>query len=1752
MCADINANLLFKPSSKDGFYLFLRLNHRGKRLMMRTKMISQKWLAFVLSLTVFLSAASSAFLPSVKVEAAAGNPNLGPFSIYDALPAPGQFVNETGFGGINNLNETWDNNNLGNGISLGGFGGSIVFKTNAPVLNSADHPYGIDFTVYGNAFSGFEEPGAVAVAQDDGTGKPGKWYNIAGSEHYEDSTIWDYRATYTNPDPEFANANGISVPWVDNFGAAGVIKVNPYHKHSYYPIPANYPLSQAPFDNLQHSYSGVKLAAQKNAFGYTDTYPNGSGLYNLAGNPYIASSAKGGGIDISWAVDENGLPVSLDSIDFIKVSTAVQIDAGPSGEISTEVTSLQIHEADASVGITPKLNSITLTGIQSGSGSKKISIQDSVYLYNDIKVNADSIKVTANGTADQIFVNNTLGTVNTEVNKVITLSETKPRLVRVIAQQEKNEPRIYYLSILKGSDKLDADIERTAQYVLNGAVNSEWQAVGIAQAGKKVPESYYNQLINNLKQANGTFSKVTDYARYSIAISALGYDASSFEGYDFINKITNNTRMINQGVNGPLYSLIALNSGNYQVPENAEWTKEKLLEEILKYQGSDGGFSLALDSASDADMTAMTLIALAPYTDQSEIKTAGERAVAWLSTNQKPHGGYGGESSESVSQAIIGLTSNGIDPTGAAFTKDGINLLDKLLSFAKPDGGFAHLLSGSSNGMATEQALQALEAYNLFANKAGRLYEFAGKTLPGVAFPVAITIDIEGPQASIAVGNATGTSALNALESFATSEGIALNVVNSAYGKYVKGIANIEEATYGGYDGWQYAVKRNGEWIHPGVGIADFELQSSDHLLVYYGDFNTQLVNAAVVTPTLLVTGQDFSVQVNKETWDWTNNQTIIVPAAGAKVTFGSKSAITDANGVAVFNGGLATAGTHNGVITQYVTDGSPVVVRQTVPLTVNPADPNAIDKFVTLKVVGDDVKGTILSSKTYKLQENDTAYTILKRELGDKVISSGSGASVYVSEIDGLAQFDRGSKSGWLVAVNGILAEVSAGAYELKANDVVTWRYTLDYEQDYNHPAPVDNGLVEVSVAVEGPEGPVTEGSIKGATALDALQRLTTEKDKQLSVASYSYGLMVDTINHIESGSYGGFDGWQYAIKRNGQWIYPMVGIAEYELKASDQVLVFYGGSNTTFVHETVVTPTTPTAGVGFTVKVTKEAFDWDTNLAVVTPAAGAKVTIGNQTAIVDENGIAAFNNGIGAAGTYAGVVSQYLTESTPGVVRQAFSITVQSAPTTSAPPTGIVQNATISVTGDSQKGTILPSKSVQLLAGDTAYAVLKRELGAKVVSSGTGATLYVEKIDGLAEFDRGPLSGWMYSVNGVFPNYSAGVYVLQPNDVLAWRYTTNGGEDIGAPIPTDSSVGIEEAVLKELNKLTLPANNTNSIGKVGQTTFVLNAATPMSAAELAELVKLLGKSTVKISQSVKPDSVATIQDTDAKVKLIVPAGAVKETTVIEVNELALKRTGLVSSIFEFTPNGTVFQNPVYIQIKVPADAKNASNLALVWLDEKTGQWIPIPAVLDLKNGTLTGKTTHFTKYAVIDRSKLTFVDNSLISSWAYDAVYRVFDANIMVGVSGSELRFEPKKQMTRAEFATLLVNLLGEAPATEAKAVFKDVAPGAWYFGAIMRAKELNIIQGMSADTFNPNQAVTREQMAIMIAKAFKLEGNNEALPFTDANKIQESAKAYVNAVYTSGIMQGSGGSFDPKAAVTREMAAVVADKLQKLSVK
>ncbi|MDQ1236302.1 outer membrane murein-binding lipoprotein Lpp [Paenibacillus sp. SORGH_AS306] len=123
-------------------------------------------------------------------------------------------------------------------------------------------------------------------------------------------------------------------------------------------------------------------------------------------------------------------------------------------------------------------------------------------------------------------------------------------------------------------------------------------------------------------------------------------------------------------------------------------------------------------------------------------------------------------------------------------------------------------------------------------------------------------------------------------------------------------------------------------------------------------------------------------------------------------------------------------------------------------------------------------------------------------------------------------------------------------------------------------------------------------------------------------------------------------------------------------------------------------------------------------------------------------------------------------------------------ATPTTpSAPkPQPQASTVTLSITGDSN---ILGSTSVPVEAGESALDLLKRVTRSKGIPmeyQGSSGFAYVEGIDNLYEFDEGPTSGWMFKVNGNFPNMSAGAYKVQAGDQIDWLYTTDLGKDVGA----------------------------------------------------------------------------------------------------------------------------------------------------------------------------------------------------------------------------------------------------------------------------------------------------------------------------------------------------------------------------------
>nr|WP_227872418.1 bifunctional 2',3'-cyclic-nucleotide 2'-phosphodiesterase/3'-nucleotidase [Paenibacillus albus] len=168
----------------------------------------------------------------------------------------------------------------------------------------------------------------------------------------------------------------------------------------------------------------------------------------------------------------------------------------------------------------------------------------------------------------------------------------------------------------------------------------------------------------------------------------------------------------------------------------------------------------------------------------------------------------------------------------------------------------------------------------------------------------------------------------------------------------------------------------------------------------------------------------------------------------------------------------------------------------------------------------------------------------------------------------------------------------------------------------------------------------------------------------------------------------------------------------------------------------------------------------------------------------------------------------------------------------------------------------------------------------------------------------------------------------------------------------------------------------------------------------------------------------------------------------------------------------------------------------------------------------------------------------------WAYAAIQRLASKQIVQGKN--ETDFDPSAQVTRAEFASMLVKAL-KLKATATAPAFKDVTAGSWYEDAVAAAYGNGLVKGISKDQFAPAASITREQMAVMAKNALDLSAKVDAeeqatgTTFADSDTISAWAKSSIDAVAGKGIMNGRGGNlFVPKATSTRAEAAKVIDLL------
>ncbi len=233
-------------------------------------------------------------------------------------------------------------------------------------------------------------------------------------------------------------------------------------------------------------------------------------------------------------------------------------------------------------------------------------------------------------------------------------------------------------------------------------------------------------------------------------------------------------------------------------------------------------------------------------------------------------------------------------------------------------------------------------------------------------------------------------------------------------------------------------------------------------------------------------------------------------------------------------------------------------------------------------------------------------------------------------------------------------------------------------------------------------------------------------------------------------------------------------------------------------------------------------------------------------------------------------------------------------------------------------------------------------------------------------------------------------------------------------------------------------------------------------------------------------------------------------------------------------------------LEVQAGVDARKTTG---VLFDPATGELSFVPTVFQQAGGATvaTLKRSGNSIYAIMGYSK-SFTD--LSGHWAKADVELLASKLLVDG--RTEQQFAPQGEITRAEFAALLVRGLGLSQAPSA-ASFKDVAAADWYAGYIGAAVKAGLAEGMGEGLFVPQGNITREQMAVMLSRAIQAAGKPLAAGagdlgrYGDESEISSWAKTAVSQAVEAGLMNGvEPRLFSPDSNATRAETATVLKRL------
>jgi len=463
-----------------------------------------------------------------------------------------------------------------------------------------------------------------------------------------------------------------------------------------------------------------------------------------------------------------------------------------------------------------------------------------------------------------------------------------------------------------------------------------------------------------------------------------------------------------------------------------------------------------------------------------------------------------------------------------------------------------------------------------------------------------------------------------------------------------------------------------------------------------------------------------------------------------------------------------------------------------------------------------------------------------------------------------------------------------------------------------------------------------------------------------------------------------------------------------------------------------------------------------------------------------------------------------------------------------------------------------------------------------------------FVQSIDGEA---NSGMNGWMYAVNGAMGSVAASQEPISSYDQIIWWYSTSGmnstppsWNDLLAPAPAANTAGTPQSQTQSQSKETpgvslpvsgLPASlqpssadltalraidqslagRQDSLGQSNGFATVVGTANPTDISGLAATAKMLFSHPVNLSQMVQAGSGATLTAPGSALALFIPPGALNTNTDITVSSKpdqsgSTPLSGVagiqaISPLYDLGPTGTTFASPVTLILKVaiPPLVK-PQNVCLAWYNPSSSKWLMIPSVVDVAQGLITAQISHFSTYAVFAQiPEKSFMDVTNSFNWAGNAIEALAGAGIITGVDATH--FEPSLPVTRAELAAILVRALGIKETANASPL-KDVTKGEWYAQAVNAAYAHGLVSGFPDGDFYPDKPVTREEMAVILARSLKLQAPTQEKSttiFSDEGQISPWAGSSVSVAVADGLIKGlPDGDFAPKAALDRAEAAVL----------